>query len=355
MSARRIAPALLALALGSGASDVPALAQPGPAGLTDVRIETSALDPLAAVERFGGGDPVWIGWSVEPVEEVGHVCCGWSRGGRPHGCSLADEDRGWTSSDDEPPGGGGRLHLLARAANGRVTQLRLFTSGCAIDGAGQRVVWLGQPATGASLDLLEPLLDREGSGEGARDLAERALAAVAHHDDPRADRILEHRALDRARDSDDRQHALFWAGNLRGEAGYRLLDRVLSGEPDGEVREHALFALTQSSAAGAIERLKRAGIEDRDPEVRSQAMFWLAQSDAPGAGEWILGRMEAERDDEVREQAVFALSQLDDGAEWLLRLLRTSRDPEVVRQALFWLGQSEDPRALAELERIFAD
>jgi HEAT repeat protein len=65
--------------------------------------------------------------------------------------------------------------------------------------------------------------------------------------------------------------------------------------------------------------------------------------------------MEAERDDEVREQAVFALSQLDDGAEWLLRLLRTSRDPEVVRQALFWLGQSEDPRALAELERIFAD
>jgi hypothetical protein len=35
--------------------------------------------------------------------------------------------------------------------------------------------------------------------------------------------------------------------------------------------------------------------------------------------------------------------------------MRTSRDPKVVRQALFWLGQSDDPRALAELEKILAD
>ena len=332
----------LAVALGFALAGAAAAGEPPRLG--DARIETVAGTAPAAAIAAARGEALWIGWSVATVAGAESVCCGWSEGS-VRACSLAEEDRGWSMTDDR--GSPRRLFVLAEAAGGRVRRLKQFSPDCAVDGDGRRVVWLDEVATGASLDALEPLL------AAAEEVRERAHAAIAFHDDPRADRILERRALDRSLDGQQREHAIFWAGNLRGEAGYRLLERVLSGE-EPDLRRHALFALTQSSHPGAIDRLKRAAAGDPDDEVRSQGLFWLAQSDAPGAGEWILDRMAAERDDQVREQAVFALSQLDDGADWLLRVLRESRDPRVVRQALFWLGDSDDPRALAELEKILS-
>jgi HEAT repeat protein len=196
---------------------------------------------------------------------------------------------------------------------------------------------------------LSRLLDADVSHERVE---EPALAAIAYHADARADALIEKRALDRSLAKDDRKQAIFWAGNARGEAGCRLVERVLSSDPSGEIREHAVFALTQSPVPGASERIKRVALEDRDKEVRAQALFWLAQTNADGAGEWIVGRLDAEDNEYVREQAVFALSQLKDGTDWLLKVLRSKRDSETIRRALFWLGQSDDPRALKEIEKI---
>jgi hypothetical protein len=336
----------LALAAAPLAGQIP--------GLTGATV-TPLLDttPSQALER-SGAEPTWIGWSVDAAPVGGHVCCGW-RDGVADRCSLGDDRGGWSSSDRESAAPG-RLFVLARAHAGGVERLRAFSPGCAVDGAGRSVAWLGEVTVDASLDLLEPLLagrDRDDRHE-RHEVAERALATVAYHAGARADRILERRALDPALGRDAREQALFWSGHARGEAGYRLLDRVLESETDGDLREHALFALSQSSDPRAIERLKRAAAEDRDADVRAQGLFWLAQTEAPGAGDWILARLAAERDDDVRERAVFALSQLDDGADRLIAVLRTERDPDLVRQALFWLGQSDDPRALTELERILA-
>jgi len=319
--------------------------------ISDVRLETeSGTSPAAAVARFGGGESVWLGWSVPAVPAGFRSCCCFDRG-EARTCSLAEDEEGWSNSDEAPAVADPRIVVLARAERGEVRALRIVSPDCPVDGAGRRLVWLGPQATSASLDLLEGLLDRHG---GRHDLGERALAALAAHDDARADSILERRAFDRALDENQRQQALFWAGNLRGAAGYRMLDRFLASERDGDLREHAVFALSQSPAPEADGRIRRAASEDRDSDVRSRALFWLAQSDAPGAGAWIVDRMHLETDAGVREQAVFALSQLDDGTDWLLRVLRSDRDPAIVRQALFWLGQSEDPRALDEIEHILA-
>jgi hypothetical protein len=336
---RRLAATLVA------ALPVAALAAPPP-GLRDARVEeTPGVTPAAAIERLGGA-AAWVGWSVPAVPEARDLCC-WRNDFRVRGCSLADRDTSWGSSDDRPAAGPTELMVLVEVAAGRPARLRLLSPDCPVDGAGRRLVWLGPATPAASLDLLERL-----AGGGDDDVGEPALAAIAHHLDGRATAILERRALDRAAPRESREHALFWAAQTRGEAGVRLATRVLDSDPDSELREHALFALTQSAVPAAIERVKRAAIDDRDPEVRGQALFWLAQSEAAGAGEWILGRLDAERDEEVREQAVFALSQLDDGAEWLLRVVRSRRDADVRRQALFWLGQSDDPRALDELTSI---
>jgi HEAT repeat protein len=241
------------------------------------------------------------------------------------------------------------LYVLVETKAGLPSRVRVVSPSCPVDGAKRSLVWLGPVEPGASLTALSRLLEVNAN---VNDVEEPALAAIAYHADARADAVIEKRAFDRTLSEDSRKQAIFWAGNARGEAGYRLVERVLASEPDGDIREHAVFALTQSSVPGAAERIKRVAIEDRDNEVRAQALFWLAQTNANGAGDWIVGRLDAEQDDHVREQAVFALSQLKDGTDWLLKILRSKRDPETIRRALFWLGQSDDPRALQEIEKI---
>jgi len=342
----RFAGALAAFALLT----LPARALETPESITNARVElrpgvtpVSALDD-AARAKFS----VWIGWSVPATPGARDTCC-FSSHFKSRGCSLADRDNSWGTSDsDKHAGGADVLFVLVEAKAGAPSRVRVMSPTCPVDGADRRLVWLGTVDSAASLAALGRLLDaRDADG-----IAQPALAAIAYHQDAKADAMLEKRAFDASLSKESRQQAIFWAGNARGDAGYRLIDHVLISEPNGDLRQHAVFALTQSSVTGSVDRIKKVAVEDRDRDVRAQALFWLAQSKAAGAGEWIVSRLDAERDDHVREQAVFALSQLEDGTDWLLRVLRSKRDPETTRRALFWLGQSDDPRALEEIEKI---
>ncbi len=331
---------------------VPAWAVDAPASIENVVIELRAgVSPAAALEGVGRGKTAeWVGWSVRAVPEARDVCC-FTTNFKRRGCSLTDRDNSWGTSDQFERSGSTDLYVLVETKGSRPSRVRVVSPTCPVDGANRRLVWLGSVDPAASLAALSRLLEADAS-EG--DVEQPALAAIAYHADARADALLEKRAFDRSLSEDSRKQAIFWAGNARGEAGYRLVERLLLSDPSGDIREHAVFALTQSSFPGAADRIKRVALEDRDNDVRAQALFWLAQTNAEGAGEWIVGRLDAEKDDHVREQAVFALSQLKDGTDWLLKVLRSKRDVETIRRALFWLGQSEDPRALQEIEKILA-
>ena len=333
--------AAAALSLSAWGVEAPAL-------IDNARIEIgSGSSPRKALDAVGRGkSPEWVGWSIEAIPQARDACC-FTKNFSHRGCSLSDRDSSWGTSNRFALSGGSDIYVLAEVTDGRPSRVRVVSQSCPIDGADRRIVWLGPVEPGASLTALSRLLESDD-----RDVFDPALAAVAFHADPRADALLEKRAFDRELPEEARKQAIFWAGNARGQAGYRVLERILSSESDGRLREHAVFALTQSSVPGASDRIKRVALDDRDNEVRAQALFWLAQTNAPGAGEWIVGRLDAERDEHVREQAVFALSQLKDGTDWLLKILRSKRDPETIRRALFWLGQSNDPRALQEIEKI---
>ena len=321
-----------------------------PASIENVLAEVrSGVSPIAALDGVGRGKTAeWVGWSVPAVPAARDVCC-FTTNFKRRGCSLTDRDNSWGTSDRFEGSGATELYVLVEVKGGVPSRVRVMSSSCPVDGAKRRLVWLGPVDPGPSLAALSRLLDANVS---ENDVEETALAAIAYHADARADGLLEKRAFDRSLSEDLRKQAIFWAGDARGEAGYRLVERVLSSEPSGDIREHAVFALTQSSVPGAADRIKRVALEDRDNDVRAQALFWLAQTNAEGAGEWIVGRLDAEKDDHVREQAVFALSQLKDGTDWLLKVLRSKRDSETIRRALFWLGQSDDPRALQEISKI---
>ena len=323
-------------------------APPAPASIEHARIEVrSGMSPAAALaEAAQTKGESWVGWSVAALPKAAEICC-FDHRFKNAGCSLAETKDSWGTHDDDVRPGRAELYVLVRTTAGAPSRVRMVSPSCPVHGADRRLVWLGPVDAGASLAVLDDLLD-------ARDekVAENAMAAIAFHADPRADAPLARRALDRAASEHAREQAMFWAAQVRGRAGYKLVEGILGSDASGEIRQHAVFALTQSQLPEAPQRIKRVAVEDRDPEVRSQALFWLAQTNVEGAGEWIVSRLDAEQDEEVREQAVFALTQLRDGTDWLLDVLHSKRDPEIIRKALFWLGQSKDPRALAEIEKI---
>lgn len=329
---------------------LPVRAVDAPASIQNARFEIrSGVTPVAALDAVGRGkSPEWVGWSVEARPEARDVCC-FSSNFKRTGCSLSDRDNSWGTNDRSDKTAPAVMYVLVETKGGAPSRVRIVSPSCPVDGADRRLFWLGPVDSGASLAALSRLLQATAKDDA---VAEPALAAIAYHADERADALIEKRAFDRTLSKEARQQAIFWAGTARGEAGYRLIERVLSSEPNGDIRQHAVFALTESPVPGAVDRIKRAAVEDRDTDVRAQALFWLAQTNAKGAGEWIVGRLDAEQDDHVREQAVFALSQLKDGTDWLLAVLRSKRDPETTRRALFWLGQSDDPRALEEITKI---
>jgi len=327
-------------------STAPVLALEAPATFENARVELRAgVAPATALEQAArDSGTTWVGWSVAAIPKLGDVCC-FSSNFKGRGCSLAERESSWGTTDDRR-GLTSDVYVLVETADGAPSRVKIFSPDCQVAGHDRRVVWLGPVEAQASLAALERLVDRND-----KKVSETALVAIAYHRDPRADALLEKRALDKSLRSDIREQAIFWSGQTRGEAGLRTLDRVMETETDGDLRQNAVFAMSQSDEPGAVDRIKRAAVEDKDPEVRGHALFSLSQTKAP-VGEWIVSRLDTERDEDVRDQAVFALSQLDDGTDWLLKVLRSKRDPDTIRKALFWLGQSDDPRALHEIERI---
>jgi HEAT repeat protein len=344
--------ALVAVAVALAVAGAgPARSVEPPSSITHARIEVRpGVTPAAALDQAARDKgTLWVGWSVEVIPKEGDVCC-LSDSFKRRGCTLGDRgENSWGSSDAFAATASKEVYVLVETKGGAPTRVKLMSPTCPVDGADRRLVWLGPADAGTSLTALGALLDAE---PNTHEIGDAALVAIAYHRDGRADALIEKRVLDRSLPVDERQKATFWAGQTRGETGFRLLERVLASDPSGALREHAVFAMSQSPLPQAPERIKRVAVEDQDPEMRSHAYFSLSQTHTPDAGKWIVGRLDAERDEQVRQQAIFALSQLQDGTDWLLEVMRVRHDPETVRQALFWLAQSEDPRALEEIEKI---
>ena len=338
MSAR-LACALLAVLAAPAAGEL----------LGDPRVERRvATDPAAVVRQLAEARvDRWLTWSVPTPDGAETVCC-YQRDWSERRCQLGRRGNGWGSSSHDRPRTSPSIDLLIEVRGGRVRDLLLASPSCPVDARGERLLALDGVDSAASAHSFAALARTAGDD----DVAERAVSALAYHRDAEADRLLAAIAGDVTLERDLRRNALFWSGQLRGEAGVELAERTLAADRDDDLVEGALFALAQSEVPRASTRLIAIAQTHAEPLVRSHALFWLSQADDDRHAETLFAAAFDDRDAEVREQAVFALSQLDAGAPWLVRLLREARDAGVRRQALFWLGQSDDPRAMAELERI---
>jgi hypothetical protein len=331
---------------------------------TETRSAAQGLErEVRAVAARSGA--TWIGYRMPMVAgrrqmccfdtiSTADACCGVCRLERGGGVSMSrgdDRDRRGSRITLEPPT---EFLILARLEGGAVGRVRTFTPDCDIDATDMPLVWLNDVKPDDSLAWLASLVTAASdTGDGRDRVAKTAIAAIALHNLPAADRILEGFVAP-ASPEWLRSDTAFWLGSERGDAGARLLARMLTQDPSDKVREKVTFGLSVSKVPAALTALVATARDDRSTKVRSQALFWLAQKAGKEAVAVITGAIDNDPDTEVKKKAVFALSQLpkDEGVPRLMDVARNNRNPEVRKQAMFWLGQSHDPRAVKFFEDI---
>ena len=363
---RRIAAVLVgAWLLGCGASRV--TAQSGPPRIVHARIETRSaakgLDSELRAFLAAPETPAWLGYSVPAIEGSHQSCCwnNWTSGARL-GCGRCSlESREGTSfTDSDSDGGSVRLEgpreilVLLRAAEHRVSKVRVFTPDCELDAGDLRVLWLTDVKPAESVAVLSSLVTATNfDGDESRAPAHGALMAVAMHADPAADRALESFVAP-SQPEKLRSQTAFWLGSARGASGLHLLERMAKSDPSTKVRDQVAFAYSTSKELAAMDDLIRLAKDDESGHVRGQALFWLAQKAGKRAAAAITDAIENDPDTAIKRSAVFALSQLpkDEGVPLLIQVARNNKNPAVRKQAFFWLGQTNDPRALAFFEEV---
>lgn len=316
----------------------------------------------------GEAGPIWVAYTVAVQNADWNSCCGrhdsdeWGCCGA---CRLEERNAGTTAAGDR----GSRSRaveleatasavVLYRIENRQVQRIRSYSQSCELDAGGRTVHWLTGVQMPASVALLVTFASAAPTGSPGNDrrLASAAIAAIAAHGDPSADRALE-RLIQPGEPAQTRRQAAFWAAVGRGRAGFELVRRVLRTDTDEGFLRHAVFAISQSREPEAADALVELAKRDERPRIRGEAIFWLAQKAGQRAVGTITDAIANDPDTKVKERAVFALSQLpkDEGVPKLIEVARANRNPAVRKRAIFWLGQSRDPRALQFFEEILKD
>ena len=312
----------------------------------DTRAATAGLEREYRAIAEAAAAPAWIGYSVPAIEGDHRECC-WNGDSRC-GCFLESEHATKVSSGHaEKLEASGRVAVLIRVADRKVSRIRVYSENCELDAGGLAVHWLTDVRPAESVALLATFVT------GGDRLSDSAIMAISMHDDQAADRAL-NEFVTPARPEAIREKTSFWLGAARGKRGYDVLRRLVRDDPSNELRAKAVFALSINKTPEAVDSMIDAAKNDKSAHVRSQALFWLAQKSGEKAAAAITDAILSDPETEVKKQAVFSLSQLpkDRGVPLLIQFARTNRNPEVRKQAMFWLGQSQDARALAFFEEV---
>jgi hypothetical protein len=334
---------------------------------TNLRAETRSAAQGLQREIQGvaaRGGVLWVGYRAPMV--AGHRqmccfdtlpdstgCCGMCRLEGGGGVSLNTGDaieRGSRVQLESPT----EFLVLARFENRVLNRVRTFTPDCDVDAAATTVVWLTDVKPDDSVAWLSSVVTSvTDAGEPRERWAKQAIAAIALHNTPSADRALESFVAPNQPEW-LRGDTAFWLGSARGEPGVRVLIRMVQQDASEKVRDKATFGLSVSKSPSALPALVAAAKTDTSAHVRGQALFWLAQKAGKEAVATISDAIDRDPETEVKKKAVFALSQLprDEGVPKLIDVARNNKNPAVRRQAFFWLGQTKDPRALQFFEDI---
>jgi len=239
------------------------------------------------------------------------------------------------------------IAVLLEMHNHKVVEIDISTIDMHVDLHGMSVMLMGMAEEKTSMEFIADFY----KDALTRDMKESLITAAGMHKsiNESFDFLLD--KIENEKDSDLREEAVFWLGNLENPKALPILKNIALNEANEDVAEKAVFALyemdTEESVEALIEIAKTPGRHD----IREKAIFWLGEL----AGERAINTLDeiiySNEETELQEQAIFALAELDNGQgiPKLIKVANEHPNKEVRKKAIFWLGESGDERALQAL------
>jgi HEAT repeat protein len=215
------------------------------------------------------------------------------------------------------------------------------------------VYWAGRITNEESLNYLKSIVDSP--APEVNRLAERALFAIALHDDARVDSIL----IDMIRRpvaEPLRSRAIYWLGNTPETPAKNTLftEIVRNNQESHDVRNAAMSALAMSRSAATLPLLQNLFETMTTRELKRRALTGIARNDnSDAAATYIIRVAETEKDLELRKSGIASLGRIA-GQKSLGALTSTvdnDVEVELQKQAVIAIGRRSKDEAIPILIR----
>ena len=216
------------------------------------------------------------------------------------------------------------------------------------------VYWAGRIGNEESLGYLKSMVDST-APEMTR-LAERAIFAIALHDDARVDGMLTE-MIRRPVAESARNRAIHWLGYTPESQAKNTLfaEIVRSNQESNDARHAAMSALAMGHSAAALPVLQNLFETMQTRELKRRALHGIARNDnIDAAATYLIRVAENEKDVELRKSAIANLGRVA-GQKSLGALTSTidgDAELELQRQAVLAIGKRSKDEAIPILIRV---
>ena len=241
------------------------------------------------------------------------------------------------------------IFLLRDPASNQITRMEVFNLERKREYSGYPVYWLGRANNEESLNYLRAIA----AATPLDMLSERAVLAIALHDDARVAGMLKNFVAS-SPNQRIRSSSIYWLGQVGGEQTF-LASMVRNEAEDKKLRRSAAHAIGQSRDRGTVATLQGLYEGVKDPEIRRSVISAAGNSvDEQAAFVFLLNVAKNDAEWESRRTAVRQLGHLqrDDAADELMKIYTNDANIEVKRAALRSLAETKNPRAQARLLEI---
>lgn len=215
------------------------------------------------------------------------------------------------------------------------------------------VYWAGRISNEESLNYLKSIVDSP--APQVNRLAERALFAIALHDDARVDGLLTE-MVRRPVGEPLRSRAIYWLGNTPETPAKNTLftEIVRNNQESEDARQAAMSALAMSRSAAVLPLLENLFETMPTSDLKRRALTGIGRNDNTDAAATYLIRVaDSEKDMELRKSAVASLGRIA-GQKSLGALTGTvdgDADIELQKQAVVAIGRRPKDEAIPILIR----
>jgi HEAT repeat protein len=219
--------------------------------------------------------------------------------------------------------------------------------------SGYPVYWAGRAGNEESLNYLKSLIDANGP-ERSR-LGDRAVFAIALHDDARVESILTE-LIRRPIAELLRSRAIYWLGYTpESQSKNNLLAEIVRNNQEGsEARQQAMSALGMSRAPASLPLLENLFETMTARELRRRALSGIARNDnRDGAAAYLIRVAESEKELDLRKSAIASLGRIagEKSLGALTNAIDSDPETEIQKQAVIAIGRRPKDEAIPILIR----